>query len=176
MPPWSVGRPGLSPFSGILIVRAGKRRGRLPGSGRAPAWPGGRFRRACLDLARPETRGAGRRGEEPSTPMESAETRTNVVILGSTGSVGRSALSVIEHDAGARLKVGGLGAHSSWEPLVEQARAFRPRYIALTDPRAAACINGQLRGTGVEVLSGPEGLVTMVQDPATDRVLSAIVG
>jgi 1-deoxy-D-xylulose-5-phosphate reductoisomerase len=59
---------------------------------------------------------------------------------------------------------------------VEQARASRPRYIALTDPAAAACVNGQLRGTGVEVLSGPEGLVTMVEDPATDRVLSAIVG
>jgi 1-deoxy-D-xylulose-5-phosphate reductoisomerase len=101
---------------------------------------------------------------------------TNVVILGSTGSVGRSALSVIEHDGGARLKAWGLGAHSRWEPLVAQARALRPSYIALTDPRAAARVDGQLRGTGVEVLSGPEGLVRMVQDERTDRVLSAIVG
>ena len=100
----------------------------------------------------------------------------NVVVLGSTGSVGRSTLSVVEHDAGRRLKVRGLGAHSSWETLVEQAKAFRPRYITLTDPRAAASVDGQLRGTGVEVLSGPDGVITMVQDPETDRVLSAIVG
>jgi 1-deoxy-D-xylulose-5-phosphate reductoisomerase len=60
--------------------------------------------------------------------------------------------------------------------LVEQARSLRPRYLTLTDPAAAACIDGQLRGTGIEVLSGPDGLITMVQDPETDRVLSAIVG
>jgi 1-deoxy-D-xylulose-5-phosphate reductoisomerase len=108
--------------------------------------------------------------------MAPGDAQTNVVILGSTGSVGQSTLSVVEHDAGRRLKVRGLGAHSSWKSLVEQARAFRPRYITLADPEAAACVNGQLRGTGVEVLSGPDGLIRMVQDPCTDRVLSAIVG
>ncbi|SIO62004.1 1-deoxy-D-xylulose 5-phosphate reductoisomerase [Singulisphaera sp. GP187] len=108
--------------------------------------------------------------------MDSGVNLTNVVVLGSTGSVGRSALSVIEHDGGSRLGVHGLGAHTSWEALVDQARAYRPRYITLTDPQAAACVNGQLRGTGVEVLSGPDGLIKMVQDAQTDRVLSAIVG
>ncbi|AGA26643.1 1-deoxy-D-xylulose-5-phosphate reductoisomerase [Singulisphaera acidiphila] len=108
--------------------------------------------------------------------MDSGVKLTNVVVLGSTGSVGRSALSVIEHDGGVRLGVHGLGAHTSWETLVDQALACRPRYITLTDPKAAACVNGQLRGTGVEVLSGPDGLIRMVQDDQTDRVLSAIVG
>jgi 1-deoxy-D-xylulose-5-phosphate reductoisomerase len=108
--------------------------------------------------------------------MAPGGSRTNVVILGSTGSVGRSALSVIEHDGGARLKARGLSAHSRWEPLVAQARALRPEYITLTDPEAAARVDGQLSGTGIEVLSGPDGLVRMVQDEQTDRVLSAIVG
>ncbi len=101
---------------------------------------------------------------------------TNVVVLGSTGSIGRSALSVIEHDAGERLRAFGLGAHSSWEPLVAQAKAFRPRYVTLTDPRAADSMNGELSGVGVEVLTGPDGLAKMAQDPETDSVLSAIVG
>lgn len=101
---------------------------------------------------------------------------TNVVILGSTGSVGRSALNVIAHDGAARLRARGLSAHSRWEPLLEQAREFRPRFIALTDPDAAGSLNGELRGTGVEVLTGPDGIERMVQDPETDRVLSAIVG
>jgi 1-deoxy-D-xylulose-5-phosphate reductoisomerase len=112
--------------------------------------------------------------------MEPGASVTNVVVLGATGSVGRSALDVIAHThhegAGPRLRAWGLAAHSQWELLVEQARVARPRYIALADPAAAARVDGQLRGTGVEVLSGPEGLVTMVADPATDRVLSAIVG
>ncbi|MEA2631853.1 MAG: 1-deoxy-D-xylulose-5-phosphate reductoisomerase [Chloroflexota bacterium] len=112
--------------------------------------------------------------------MEPGARYTNVVVLGSTGSVGRSALDVIAQDGAARprrgLRAWGLGAHSRWEMLVEQARSLRPRYLTLTDPAAAACIDGQLRGTGIEVLSGPDGLITMVQDPETDRVLSAIVG
>ncbi len=60
--------------------------------------------------------------------------------------------------------------------IVEQARSARPRYLALTDPGASAEVKDQLRGSGVEVLSGPEGLIRMVQDPDADRVVSAIVG
>ncbi|WZP00034.1 1-deoxy-D-xylulose-5-phosphate reductoisomerase [Isosphaeraceae bacterium EP7] len=100
----------------------------------------------------------------------------NVVILGSTGSVGRSALSVIAHDGGARLRAHGLAAGSSWQGLLAQAREARPRYIALADPEAAAQVDGQLRGTGVELLQGPDAIERMVTDPETDRVLSAIVG
>jgi len=99
----------------------------------------------------------------------------NVVILGSTGSIGRSALSVIEHD-GLRLRAFGLAAHSSVDLLIEQARAFRPRYVALTSPEASARVNGQLRGLGVELLAALDGIITMVQAPETDKVLSAIVG
>ncbi|HEX8199116.1 MAG TPA: 1-deoxy-D-xylulose-5-phosphate reductoisomerase, partial [Isosphaeraceae bacterium] len=43
--------------------------------------------------------------------------RQNVVILGSTGSIGQSALSVLEHDGGRRLAAFGLSAHASWELL-----------------------------------------------------------
>jgi 1-deoxy-D-xylulose-5-phosphate reductoisomerase len=100
----------------------------------------------------------------------------NVVILGSTGSVGQSALSVVEHDGGARLRAFGLSAHSKWGLLVEQAMAFRPRFVAVTDPSSLAEMNGQLRGSGVQLLSGREGVARMVTDPSTDRVLTAIVG
>ena len=102
--------------------------------------------------------------------------RQNVVILGSTGSIGRSALSVLEHDGGRRLGAFGLSAHSSWETLLEQARALRPRYVTLTDPGVRGHVDGQLRGTGTELLWGQDGIVTMVRAPETDRVVSAIVG
>ncbi|HEV3120837.1 MAG TPA: 1-deoxy-D-xylulose-5-phosphate reductoisomerase, partial [Isosphaeraceae bacterium] len=93
-----------------------------------------------------------------------------------TGSIGSSALDVIEHDHGRRLGVHGLSAHSRWETLVEQARVLRPRFITFTDSAAASRLNGQLEGTGVEVLAGLDGILRMVQDPETDRVLTAIVG
>jgi 1-deoxy-D-xylulose-5-phosphate reductoisomerase len=112
---------------------------------------------------------------EPALAAKSKD-RSQVVILGATGSVGKSALSVIEHDAGARLEAHGLGARSQWEPLVEWARQYAPRFLALEDPEAARSAAQALRGSDVEVLSGPDGLIRMVQDPETDRVLSAIVG
>jgi len=108
--------------------------------------------------------------------MERRDSLTRVVVLGSTGSIGRSALSVIEHDGAARLSAWGLSAHSRWQSLAEQAKAHRPRYIVVTDPTLVPELDRELRGTGVEVLGGAEGLIRMVQAPEADRVLSAIVG
>lgn len=108
--------------------------------------------------------------------MEHESRPTHVVVLGSTGSIGRSALNVIEHDGGARLRAWGLSGHTRWKELASQAMAHRPRFVAVTEPAAAAVMEQELRGTGVEVLRGLDGLVRMVQHPETDRVLSAIVG
>jgi 1-deoxy-D-xylulose-5-phosphate reductoisomerase len=108
--------------------------------------------------------------------MERIDSITRVVILGSTGSIGRSALSVIGHDGGTRLRAWGLSAHTRWHDLAAQAVEHRPRFIAVTDPELARPMEHELRGMGVQVLAGLDGLVRMVQDPETDRVLSAIVG
>ena len=108
--------------------------------------------------------------------MERRDSLTHVVILGSTGSIGRSAVSVIEHDGGARLKAWGLSAHSRWQALAEQAIAHRPRSIALSDPALTPLVERAVRGTGVQVLGGWDGIIRMIQDPETDRVLSAVVG
>src|SRR5208337_522511 len=70
----------------------------------------------------------------------------------------------------------GLGAHKSAAALIEQAQSHRPRFVTATDRQAAKVVQRELAGHDVEVLAGPEGIVRMVQDPATDRVLSAIVG
>jgi 1-deoxy-D-xylulose-5-phosphate reductoisomerase len=108
--------------------------------------------------------------------MEPGVTPTRVVVLGSTGSIGRSTLSVIEHDAAGRLRAWGLSAHKSWGGLIEQARATRPRFVTVTDPEGYERLRVELRVADVEVLAGRDGIIRMVQDPSTDRVLSAIVG
>jgi 1-deoxy-D-xylulose-5-phosphate reductoisomerase len=108
--------------------------------------------------------------------MEQCDSPSRVVVLGSTGSIGCSALSVIEHDQGRRLKAWGLCAHSRWKELVDQATRLRPRFAAVTDGDYASHLACELKGTGVEVLRGPDALERMVQHPDTDRVLSAIVG
>jgi 1-deoxy-D-xylulose-5-phosphate reductoisomerase len=111
----------------------------------------------------------------PGTLMGLGASPTRVVVLGSTGSIGCNTLGVIEHSDG-RLRAWGLSGHRSWEILREQAQTFRPRFVAVTDEASAGRLHTELAGLDVELLEGRDGVVRMVQDPATDRVLNAIVG
>jgi 1-deoxy-D-xylulose-5-phosphate reductoisomerase len=95
-----------------------------------------------------------------------------IVIVGSTGSIGTQALDVVERSD--RLELTGLAAGSSWEPLLEQARAHGVERIALADPHAAA--RAAEAWTGGEVLAGPEGLVELITGGDADMVLNALVG
>jgi 1-deoxy-D-xylulose-5-phosphate reductoisomerase len=96
-----------------------------------------------------------------------------LVILGSTGSIGVQALDVVSRSGGELVPV-GLSAAGAWEALVEQARLHGVRRIALADPHAAA--RAAEAWTDGEVLSGAEGLVSLVTESGCDMVLNAIVG
>src|SRR5262249_31890403 len=109
----------------------------------------------------------------PTEPSEGC--RRRVVVLGSTGSIGTNCLDVIAH-LEDRLQAVGLSAHSSIDVLCDQAERFRPRWIALTDGDAAPPINRTRLPPGSEVLTGEDGIRTMVTSPDVDVVVSAIVG
>jgi 1-deoxy-D-xylulose-5-phosphate reductoisomerase len=95
-----------------------------------------------------------------------------LLILGSTGSIGTQALDVYRR--GDEIELVGLSAESSWEVLVDQARAHGVSRIALADERAAA-LAAQAWSEG-EVLAGAEGLVRLVVESQADLVLNALVG
>jgi 1-deoxy-D-xylulose-5-phosphate reductoisomerase len=96
----------------------------------------------------------------------------NIAILGSTGSIGRSALDVIANFPD-RFRVTYLTANRNVDLLQEQIRHFRPRGVAVLDESCA----GSLRSTvDVEVLSGEAGLMEIVSRGDVDLVLSALVG
>jgi 1-deoxy-D-xylulose-5-phosphate reductoisomerase len=98
-----------------------------------------------------------------------------VAIFGSTGSIGRSALEVIEGSAG-RLTVVALSAQSRLAELVEQARRHRPQWVIATDAKAAATFDWKGLPKGCELLTGPEALVQVAGESDVDVVLAAIVG
>jgi 1-deoxy-D-xylulose-5-phosphate reductoisomerase len=98
----------------------------------------------------------------------------NVVLLGSTGSIGTSTLKVVE-DQPDRLRLVGLAAGGNLDLLVEQARRHKPAAMSMQDPAKAAAAKAAL-GDGVEVYSGDEGLVKLATLPSADIVLIAIVG
>lgn len=100
---------------------------------------------------------------------------TNVVVLGSTGSIGRSTLEVIAASGGA-LRVTGLAGHSNTTRLEQQAKTFLPRWVAVTDAEAARSHDWSGLPKDVELLVGPEAVSRMVTDPDVATVVSAVVG
>ena len=95
-----------------------------------------------------------------------------ILVLGATGSIGVQALEVI--DATDELELVGLSARSSWETLVEQARAHGLTRIALTDTDSATLAAAAWPAGTVH--AGAQGLVELVLETAPDLVLNAIVG
>jgi 1-deoxy-D-xylulose-5-phosphate reductoisomerase len=96
-----------------------------------------------------------------------------LLLLGSTGSIGVQAIDVVERSEG-ELTLVGLSAQTSWETLVEQARAQGVRRIALTDDASAdAAARAWPEG---EVLSGAAGLVRLIVESDADLVLNGLIG
>ena len=98
----------------------------------------------------------------------------NVVLLGSTGSIGTSAIKVAE-DLPDRIRLIGLAAGTNAELLVKQTLRHRPQAISIQDPAKARELETML-GTTTRVYSGTDGLLALATLPAADIVLVAIVG
>src|SRR5690349_2170645 len=98
----------------------------------------------------------------------------NVVLLGSTGSIGTSTVKVAE-DLADRIRLLGLGAGNNLELLLEQTRKHQPEAISISDPAKAKELRNLL-GTSTQVYCGAEGLLKLATLPGADIVLIAIVG
>ena len=100
--------------------------------------------------------------------------RRSVTVLGSTGSVGVSTLDLIARNPSA-FAVEALVARSNVKLLVQQALAFRPRFVALDDPSGYDDLKSALAGTGIAVGAGQGAVVEAATRPA-DWTMAAIVG
>jgi 1-deoxy-D-xylulose-5-phosphate reductoisomerase len=101
-----------------------------------------------------------------------------IAILGSTGSIGRSTLSVVESYPD-RFEVATLAAGNNTELAFEQAVRWKPRVVSLADEGAAQALQTRLRQAGfgeIEVVHGSAGTVRVATHPKVDFVVSAIVG
>ena len=98
-----------------------------------------------------------------------------IAILGSTGSIGRSALAVVDAHPD-RLAVAGLAAGTSAERLASQAARYRPAVVSLASPAALAALRRHGLPEGVTAGCGAEGLAGVATHPAVDVVLCASSG
>ena len=100
----------------------------------------------------------------------------HIVILGSTGSIGKNTLSVVETHAD-EFKVVGLAANRDVDTLEQQIRRYRPALVALNEPTAAAQLRERIRDLNcTQVLAGTEGLQTVATMPQASQVLDGMGG
>lgn len=96
-----------------------------------------------------------------------------ISLLGSTGSIGRQSLEVIQ---ACGMKVGALTAKSNVARMEKQARQFQPELAVMMDEQAAADLKVRLADTPVRVAGGLEGLLEAAELPKADTVITAVVG
>jgi 1-deoxy-D-xylulose-5-phosphate reductoisomerase len=102
----------------------------------------------------------------------------NIAILGSTGSIGRSTLSVVESYPD-RFQIVALAAGSNVESACEQALRWKPRVLSVASETSAESLRKRLKAQGlaeIEVVHGSAGTVRVSTHPDVDFVVSAIVG
>ena len=96
-------------------------------------------------------------------------------ILGSTGSIGVSALDVVSH-LNDEFEICYLSANSNVSTLIEQVIKFRPKAVAVVDKVGAQSIKSQLDSMGVELLEGRNGLLELSLRDDIDMMLNGLVG
>jgi 1-deoxy-D-xylulose-5-phosphate reductoisomerase len=103
--------------------------------------------------------------------------KRRVVVLGSTGSIGESALKVAR-DIPKRMEIVAIAANKNARRFAGQIQDVRPLAAALTDPTAAAVARRFLEAAGdqTEIAEGPDALCQLATLPEADLVLIAIVG
>ncbi len=101
--------------------------------------------------------------------------KKNIVILGSTGSIGRQALEVVARHT-PDLQVLGIAARHNIHLLEQQAKTFGVPYVAVEDKDAALELEHRLQGSPIRCLAGTDGILELVRLPAADLILVAVSG
>lgn len=98
-----------------------------------------------------------------------------ITILGSTGSIGRQTLEVIDEFPGA-FQVAALAAGSNIRLLAEQARKYKPSYLVINSTEKLPELQELVSGLPLKILTGIEGMTRIALLPEVDLVLTAVVG
>ncbi|MDX1389581.1 MAG: 1-deoxy-D-xylulose-5-phosphate reductoisomerase, partial [Acidobacteriota bacterium] len=98
----------------------------------------------------------------------------NLAILGSTGSIGRSCLQVVDANPDA-FRVLAIAAGWSLERLADQVERYRPDLVCVAEEAAAADLESRF-GAGTRVVHGDDGLIEVARHDGADLVVCGLVG
>jgi 1-deoxy-D-xylulose-5-phosphate reductoisomerase len=96
----------------------------------------------------------------------------NIAILGSTGSIGKQTLDIVERFSD-RFNVISLVAHRNIELLREQIKKFRPEFVVFSDENKAEALSKEV---DIKVYAGEENIVRAGTDDRVDMVVNSLVG
>jgi len=102
----------------------------------------------------------------------------NLVILGSTGSVGQSTLEVVAQHS-SDFSIHALTANTNVEKILTQCQKFTPKFVAMANESAADVLAGLLKQhnlSNIQVMCGEQAIVELASNDQVDVVMSAIVG
>ena len=97
----------------------------------------------------------------------------SLLVLGSTGSVGRQSLDVAR---AKKISVLGISANKNVKETEAQAREFGVRYVAMADRKAADELRIKLADTSAKVYGGADGICSMIEDSDAEAVVNSILG
>ena len=98
----------------------------------------------------------------------------NLCLLGSTGSIGRQTIDIIQRHGG--FKITSLAANANIDRLEQQIEELNPKKVCVYDKEKAGILANRLKTSSTEVLSGMEGLLEIAGDSTNDLTVTAIVG
>ncbi len=98
-----------------------------------------------------------------------------VAVLGSTGSIGRTSIEILEEFPHC-FSVVALSAGRNAQLLCQQAARCRPRLVAIADKSLVPFVKQQLKALNIEVVGGNEGLMRVAEHPESTLVINALVG
>jgi len=99
----------------------------------------------------------------------------NIVVLGSTGSIGKNTLKVVRN-LKDKFRIIGLSSNSQWELLAEQIEEFKPHYAALGNIQLAEKLKNHVSGNRTKIITGNNCLKELAVKNDIDIVVSAVVG
>lgn len=107
--------------------------------------------------------------------MTNPKEQRNILVLGSTGSIGTQTLDIVRTHR-HRLRVSGLSAGSNWLLLAQQIREFSPDFAVLCDATHKADFLEVVGTTRTNLYFGPQHLNQLAEEPSVDLVINSLVG
>jgi 1-deoxy-D-xylulose-5-phosphate reductoisomerase len=98
----------------------------------------------------------------------------NIVVLGSTGSVGTQTLDIVRENR--ELKITALAAGSNIELLEMQIREFKPNLVCVFQEEKAMQLKDNIKDLSTKVVTGMEGLIACATEQDADTIVTAMVG